>query len=212
MEGEGQEETRQLILRRARVLFMELGYRAVTTRMVASACGLTQPALYHHFSGKQDLYVAVLMDELDRLRQGLTTIAGLRRSGRERLERAALFLTDRTDVDHALMAHDIRWELAPDRRAQVGVVFRQSLVEPVGTILLDTIEEGTMRSPADLGVPLAVLVMHFLSVVRFVVTSAHDAPAEDSLGRGGSRRGRGELVLTLFLGGAGNQPTVTTTS
>lgn len=203
MEAERQEETRHLILRQARVLFMELGYRAVTTRMVASACGLTQPALYHHFGGKQDLYVAVLMDELDRLRRGLTAIVRSRRSSLERLERAASFLTEHTDVDHALMAHDIRWELSPDRRSHVSLVFRQSLVEPMGIILGGAVEEGTVRNPADLGVPIPVLVMHFLNVIRFVVTSDHVTPMGDRSGPGGSHRDRANLVLTLFLGGMG---------
>ncbi len=113
MTEERTEETRQQILRKASVLFMELGYRAVSTRMVANACGLTQPALYHHFSGKQDLYVAVVMEELARLRHGLSAILRQDGTGRERLARTASFLTERTDVDHALMAHDIRWELSP---------------------------------------------------------------------------------------------------
>lgn len=206
MGEERTEETQQMILRQARGLFMELGYRAVSTRMVASACGLTQPALYHHFSGKQDLYVAVLMEELSGLRQGLTAIVGLDRTGLERLGRAASFLTERTDVDHALMAHDIRWELSPERRTHVGTVFRQSLVDPLHAILQDTVAEGTMRRPVELGVLAPVVVMHFLNVVRFVVTSAHEHEAQARERAMVSNRDRGRLVMTLFLEGMGPQP------
>lgn len=206
MEDAPTEETRQMIVRKARALFMELGYRAVSTRMVASACGLTQPALYHHFSGKQDLYVAVLMDELTRLRIALTEVVRLDGTGLERLRRAASFLTESTDVDHALMAHDIRWELSPEQRSHVAMVFNHSLVNPVQAIMNDTIEEGAMRKTQELGIPVPVAVMHFLNVVRFVVTSAQEHQAGGVPGvKAASHRDRSALVMTLFLEGMGRQ-------
>lgn len=203
MTEERIEETRQQILREASVLFMELGYRAVSTRMVAAACGLTQPALYHHFSGKQDLYVAVLMEELTRLRDGLTAIMGLDQTSEERLVRAASFLTERTDVDHALMAHDIRWELSPERRMHVGGAFMQSLVEPMAAILGDAAADGVMWTPEEIGLPMPLVVMHFLNVVRFVVTSARDSPVQGMEQAVALHRNRSALVLTLFLEGMG---------
>ena len=60
----GRESGRSEILAAARSLFMSRGYRAVSTRDIADAVGLTQPALYHHFGGKEALYVAVMEDEL----------------------------------------------------------------------------------------------------------------------------------------------------
>ena len=39
---------------------MAHGYRAVSTRQVAEAVGLTQPALYHHFATQADLYQGLL--------------------------------------------------------------------------------------------------------------------------------------------------------
>jgi len=199
-----------LIVRQARALFMELGYRAVSTRMVASACGLTQPALYHHFSGKQDLYVAVLMDELLRLRLALTAIVRMDETGLERLGRAASFLTETTDVDHALMAHDIRWELSPEQRSHVATAFQHALVDPLRAILHDAIEEGAMRRTEQLGIPVPVAVMHFLNVVRFVVTGAHERPGE-AVGNtdASSHRNRTALVMTLFLEGMGHPYGVT---
>ncbi len=203
MTEERTEETRQQILRKASVLFMELGYRAVSTRMVANACGLTQPALYHHFSGKQDLYVAVLMEELARLRHGLSAILRQDGTSRERLARAASFLTERTDVDHALMAHDIRWELSPEQRAHVGTVFMDSLVQPMMAILGGAVADGIMRKPDEMGLPVPLVVMHFLSVVRFVVTSEHESRAQEMGGKMLGDLDRGHLVMTLFLEGMG---------
>ena len=57
------EETRRAILRAAHNLFMELGYRAVTTRMVADASGVKQPLLYYHFADKEALYLEVQREQ-----------------------------------------------------------------------------------------------------------------------------------------------------
>ena len=53
---------------------MEHGFRAVSTRQIADGCGLTQPALYHHFSDKQDLYVAVMKESLSETQAALERI------------------------------------------------------------------------------------------------------------------------------------------
>ncbi|MGL4818643.1 MAG: TetR/AcrR family transcriptional regulator, partial [Bacilli bacterium] len=55
-----EKDTRETIIEAAKTLFMTHGYRAVSTRMIAKDCGITQPALYHHFSDKQALYTEVL--------------------------------------------------------------------------------------------------------------------------------------------------------
>lgn len=53
------EETRRDLLRVARELFAERGYAAVGTEEIVARAGLTRGALYHHFRGKRDLFMAV---------------------------------------------------------------------------------------------------------------------------------------------------------
>jgi len=125
------------------------------------------------------------------------------RTSRERLAHAASFLTERTDVDHALMAHDIRWELSPERRRHVGGAFMQSLVQPMATILGNAAGDGVMRAPDEIGLPMSLVVMHFLKVVRFVVTSAHESRDQGMEIMMPLHQDRGRLVLTLFLEGMG---------
>src|SRR5450631_1571478 len=69
------EETRRAILRAAHTLFMERGYRGVTTRMVAEACGVKQPLLYYHFADKETLYLAVHQEQTASSRAALERIA-----------------------------------------------------------------------------------------------------------------------------------------
>lgn len=56
--------TRERILVAARDLFSSLGYDATSIRMVARACGLTNPAVHYHFRTKRDLYDALLSQPL----------------------------------------------------------------------------------------------------------------------------------------------------
>src|SRR4051812_28777775 len=91
------DETADLIVQAARRLFMAHGYRAVSTRQVAEAVGLTQPALYYHFATKEELYVAVALAEVARLRAGLEHVARRDGSARERLHGCARFLLTAVD-------------------------------------------------------------------------------------------------------------------
>ncbi|MCK4572735.1 MAG: TetR/AcrR family transcriptional regulator [candidate division Zixibacteria bacterium] len=48
------------ILTEATRLFSESGYDKVTVKQLADACGITEPALYRHYSSKEAIYDAVL--------------------------------------------------------------------------------------------------------------------------------------------------------
>jgi AcrR family transcriptional regulator len=51
--------TREALVRAARPLFAEHGFRGVSTEAIVRAAGLTRGALYHQFADKTDLFAAV---------------------------------------------------------------------------------------------------------------------------------------------------------
>ena len=51
--------TRAALVRAARPLFAERGYTDVGTEEIVRAAGVTRGALYHHFGGKEGLFLAV---------------------------------------------------------------------------------------------------------------------------------------------------------
>jgi AcrR family transcriptional regulator len=55
-------ETRDALLRAGAQVFVARGLHGATVRQIVDAAGLTIPALYYHFEGKEDLY-AVLIGE-----------------------------------------------------------------------------------------------------------------------------------------------------
>jgi AcrR family transcriptional regulator len=61
-EGETKgERTRARVVQAARELFVERGYHGTSMRQVADAAGLALGGIYNHFSGKEDIFVAVML-------------------------------------------------------------------------------------------------------------------------------------------------------
>src|SRR5581483_6611686 len=58
--------TRERILDAAHKLMRSEGLARTTTKAIAGALGLTEPALYRHFDSKEELFLAVLRERLPR--------------------------------------------------------------------------------------------------------------------------------------------------
>lgn len=54
-------DLREAILDTATDLFMKNGYQGTTTREISKILSVTQPAIYHHFKTKEQLYIEVLI-------------------------------------------------------------------------------------------------------------------------------------------------------
>ncbi len=141
---EGTHETRKLILQVAQRLFMEQGYRTVSTRHIAAACGITQPALYRHFATKQDLYVAVLLEMLSLLHGRIMHLAERKESVPVRLHLIARVLPA-TWMDARQMFHDIEHELDAQHRQITADAFRQQIIEPIAALFTEGITQGLLR-------------------------------------------------------------------
>lgn len=59
------ERTRDRIMRTALALFLEHGYLGASVRDIADANGVTVPALYYHFTNKDDLLAAIVQPMAD---------------------------------------------------------------------------------------------------------------------------------------------------
>lgn len=62
-----EESGRGRILHVARELFIDRGFSDVSMQQIAEAAGLRKASIYHHFSSKVDLFVAVTWLEIDDL-------------------------------------------------------------------------------------------------------------------------------------------------
>ena len=94
------ERTRQKILDRAERLFARKGYRAVSTRELARACGVHPYTIQHHFGAKARLYAAVLCrwdDEIRALSERHATASGITQTITDTIDELLDYLLLRSD-------------------------------------------------------------------------------------------------------------------
>lgn len=125
-------KTRTAIMKTATKLFLEKGFGETSTRDIAKEIGITQPALYHHFSDKEVLYLEVMTTHGSEVRRQINKV--LRDSdtqGEDQLWELAQTLLK-------LHPKDIyeQWQSAGDlltkgSRRKLNVIFMMDYIEPI---------------------------------------------------------------------------------
>jgi AcrR family transcriptional regulator len=201
------EETRQAILHAAHDLFMQRGYRAVTTRMVADASGVRQPLLYYHFSDKEALYLEVQREQATACRVALERIAARKQESiPERLCHVVRYLQRSHQQNMGMLFHELKHELKPATRVAMSELFRACVVAPIMSIFEDGIRVGFLRHPDKGGVAPRI-------ATYLLLNAASNLP-ENGQGNGGAssvwwEEGRDpvvEIVNALLYGMATRFP------
>ena len=68
-------ETKKRIVNKARELFAKQGYENVNVNDIASACDIGRRTVYTYFTGKDEIYMAVIETELERLMACMEAVA-----------------------------------------------------------------------------------------------------------------------------------------
>ena len=79
-------DKRKRIVETAGRLFAEQGYDGTTTLQIVREAGATEPLLYYHFKGKEDLFTFILKSTFDRVFKKLDTLLDDASTSFERLE------------------------------------------------------------------------------------------------------------------------------
>jgi AcrR family transcriptional regulator len=205
------EETRRAILRAAHQLFMEQGYRAVTTRMVAESSGIRQPAIYYHFADKETLYLEVLREQSATTRAALERIAARSDDSiPERLRAAAQYLRRIQQVNMGVFLHELQHDLSPAGRTVTQELFRNCIMAPLMSIFEEGIHSGFLRAPESGGIPPRVAAFLFLNIVSHLAgdsSAPQNHPRSDSLLSWGTDNDPVDaLIHALIYGLVAEQP------
>ena len=109
------ERNRELLLAAARRTFLERGYAGATIDAIAEQAGFSKGVVYSQFSGKSDLFLALLEQRIEE-RAGQNRALADELAGAELVE-AALALADhlaRTEPEWALLVVEFRAHAARD--------------------------------------------------------------------------------------------------
>ncbi len=186
------EVTAARIIAAARRLFVANNYADVTTDKIARASEVTKGGLYHHFASKEQLYVSLMLDDLDRKRRLFEQAVDAPGTCRERLgmlTRDFLELSDEERELTRLVRRDIN-TFTGDERDRLVRAYQRALPEQVEAIIRDGIRDGEL-APGD----ARILSWSFVALVEVVI-----GPYADRVFR--SIGARLDHVLGLFFDGA----------
>lgn len=127
------------ILRRAAPLFEERGYHGTSMSLLAEACDLAKPGLYHHFRDKEALFLALLEEgllaletELDRLDALAPSLA----ASDLLTEIVSILLVppEAARIAMRLAGQDLT-HLSPESRDRFAIAYRRRFPARVGSLL-----------------------------------------------------------------------------
>ncbi|MFC6290943.1 TetR/AcrR family transcriptional regulator [Levilactobacillus angrenensis] len=128
--------THAAILQAAREQFLARGYQATSTREIAKEVGITQPALYHHFSDKEVIFLEVIKSVGEEVQQGILAVndrlaATDQPDPVEALAAVTEVLTGVHPRDVFTVIHSSFRFLKPENKRQLGMVFMQDYLGPL---------------------------------------------------------------------------------
>lgn len=183
------------ILGAAEELFLSRNYADVTVDQVAEAARVTKGAVYHHFTSKEELYVSMLREDLDkkrRLHEEAAQTTGSARSRLYELTRAFFSLPKNKRDLIGLVRRDINVFDDPIRTELVQA-YQAALPDLLESILRDGVRDGELV-PCD----PRLMAWHYVAFVEVMLTpyaNQRFACIEDKLNH----------VLNLFWHGCGRK-------
>ncbi len=190
------EETQERLLDTAADLFSQQGYAGVSMRDIARAVGITQAAIYHHFTNKDALYIGAITYLFDKLTLGISDQMEAVDDPRERLELLAAAMLRTLDQDPRFRRIYLRELMEGDEQKLVVLAHNTfpALYEPMYR-LMDELAPG--RDSQLLIFSLSGLVFHHLEARRLGPHLPHPAPGGNDLAT------LAQHISQLFLNGIG---------
>ena len=141
------QAVRERIIREATRLFVEHGYRGISMREIAEAANVSKAGLYYHFRDKEDLFLAVLGDSLQRIGWIIAEAVKEKEATRERVAhvmRGIFSLPAEQRAIIRLATQEMAHLRAPTRKV-FGEQYHRLFITPLEDILKEGIARQEIR-------------------------------------------------------------------
>lgn len=128
------EITHQLILETAKELFLTKGYKNTSTRDIAKAANMTQPALYYHFSNKELLFIEINKQIGSQLKGEIEQIQKEPDSLENQLIKCTNALLTVYHRDIFSFIHQSAAEMEPENKQQLFYILNDYYLQPIQAI------------------------------------------------------------------------------
>ena len=139
---------RNMILKEATALFLQRGFNGVSMREIAEACRLSKAGLYYHFKDKEDLFLAILNDNLDAVSAVVRQTRAAVQNTRERIIFFAHTLFSQLEVNQRAIIRLASQELRNIKpEAQEGFIkkYHEEFIDAVGSMLEEGMQSGDLK-------------------------------------------------------------------
>jgi AcrR family transcriptional regulator len=201
-DANNHKDTYKFIVNTAQRLFMELGYRAVSTRQIAEHCGITQPALYHHFKNKQTLYIEVIQYTLLQTKTALNRILKQENTFSGRLNQMAIYMAVNYGMDLTQMFHDIVHELEVNQQQELHQRWVEGFLMPFIQMIDEGISQGEIKKRSKLNTSSAELAYILLNLIKSTLQPSRMGNKESNIQEKEMEK-KAKLVVEIFLNGVG---------
>lgn len=140
------QKTHQRIIVTAERLFMDKGYRFVTTREIAKESNITQPALYHHFKDKEMIYVAVLQAVTTDVRKGIDNLKMENKTAKAALTAYFKLLIVEHPSNLAMMVNDINSQISAENQLLLFKLWQATYFIPMITFFEEKQNQQEIRA------------------------------------------------------------------
>lgn len=167
------EETKKLIIEKATELFLKNGYENTTIQdIIDNLGGLTKGAVYHHFSSKNEILLAVMTNiysDNQLLANWNTVLKQTDLNGKEKIKKMFLLsLTDSDEMKFASMRVDYKKnpELLSDYLNRTVTHLAPAFIEPA---IHEGIKDGSIKTkyPKELAEVMLVIANIWLNPIVF---------------------------------------------
>jgi len=156
------ETRKRQIIESARGVFASQSYAKVGTADLAKAAGISEPALYRHFAGKKELFVATLRATAPRLLKVWEEISVDYEDPIETLWAIGVYYYDHLDSHSANMKLQFR-ALSEADDPEIQAALRESF-DGFVEFVADTLEEGKARGIVRRDVDSRMVAWQFLGI------------------------------------------------
>ena len=183
---------RERILEEATALFVASGYRGISMREIAAAAGMSKAGIYYHFADKEQLFLAILTHNLERLEALIEEARQVATTTRARLERImrAIFAQGPSQRAIIHLASQEMPHLSEAARVHFGRLYQAKFIEPMRELIQEGIAKGELR-PMDAEAGTWIL-LGMLYPFLAPTYSRERKPAAGAI----------DLLLTIFFEGA----------
>jgi AcrR family transcriptional regulator len=150
------ENRRNAILKAARKLSFEKGFKSITVASIAKKAELSKGAVYLYFNSKEEIYLQILLKEIDKFQSSLSDICDRGGSARDMLKHLSdiyidSFITDKElfRIFMSVMLHTDETEFSEELNHQL-VQATNASVDIIEKILQYGIEQGDFPESLNL--------------------------------------------------------------